>query len=1086
MKKLHLLLIISLSAFAVNAQGVYKMWGMTQAGGADNRGTIFSTDSAGNNFQLRHQFTIINQGLVPEQTEPIEYNGKFYGMTYAGGRYNMGVIFEWDPITNIYTKKFDFDSIKGKFPYGSLTLIGGKFYGMTNMGGSNNLGVIFEWDPITNIFTKEFEFDIISNGYYPQGSLTLAGGKLYGMTWGGGTGAGVIFEFDPVTNVYTIKKNFDVAGGARPLGDLTLNAGKLYGMTRDGGSNGFGVIFELDPATNIYTTKIHLNTPSGRMPTAKLTFLGSKFYGMMPRGGTTDAGVIFEWDPATNIYVLKYSIDIIAPINGFSPKGSLAAHGGKLYGLMSQGGINNAGVLFEFDPTTNIYTKKFDFNNPSDGGFPNGTMTFYGNKFFGLTKSGGTIGGGVIFEWDPTTNIYIKRIELNASIGFYPAGILTWNEGVFFGLSQWGGNNNRGTIFEWNPSTGLYNKKIDLNTMEGSNPYGSLSLNNGIFYGMTEKGGINNTGVIFEWAPVTNIYTKKVDLNTINGNNPTGSLVLNAGKFYGTTKTGGSNNLGVIFEWDPVTNIYTKKIDLNTTNGSTPTGSLVMNGGMFYGMTSSGGNNNAGVIFEWNPSTNIYTKKIDFSIADGSNPNGSLALHNGKFYGMTKLGGSNNLGAIFEWDPITNIYTKKIDFNVANGSKPLGSLLLNVNRFYGTTNAGGSNDYGVVFEWNPVTNIYTKKNDLNGLNGRNPSFGNDLILAPASVSRGNLFSCEVLPTVTIDNSNNNKWVPVVDSMGDIAAEINANGNNLGDVSTSLFTKNGACREDASNRLYLNRNITITPQTQPVSGNVSVRIYIRKSELDSLKTAINSLNQPSGVTSINEVDVFKNDDNCTSVGGNLASPLMATNGTYYSDYYLQVSVSSFSSFYFANKLLGEILPVKIKSFTGKKLRTANELRWEANCNTSIIFNIERSLDGIHYETIGNIAAADCNRPFYFTDNSPFAKNNYYRLGIIEPGGIINYSSVILLDADKIKPLQISVQPNLISGASINAELATVKTELLELTITDVAGRKLLSKQLTVQMGINNIPINVSTLPSGIYWLYVVGKESRSNVVRFVKQ
>ena len=143
-----------------------------------------------------------------------------------------------------------------------------------------------------------------------------------------------------------------------------------------------------------------------------------------------------------------------------------------------------------------------------------------------------------------------------------------------------------------------------------------------------------------------------------------------------------------------------------------------------------------------------------------------------------------------------------------------------------------------------------------------------------AVATGNKVSCQVLPAITIDNTNNNIWVPVYDSAGRIAAEIFANGNNLGNVATSLYTKTGPCREDGYQRLYLNRNITITPQTQPGS-NVSVRLYILKAELDSLRTALNSLNQPSGVASINEVDVFKNNDNCITVGGNTALRLTAT-------------------------------------------------------------------------------------------------------------------------------------------------------------------------------------------------------------------
>lgn len=357
-----------------------------------------------------------------------------------------------------------------------------------------------------------------------------------------------------------------------------------------------------------------------------------------------------------------------------------------------------------------------------------------------------------------------------------------------------------------------------------------------------------------------------------------------------------------------------------------------------------------------------------------------------------------------------------------------------------------------------------------------------------AVAPGNKATCQVLPAVTIDNSNNNIWVPVYDTAGRIAAEINANGNNLGVVNTSLFTKTGPCREDASNRLYLNRNITITPQNQPSSGTVSLRLYILKAEFDSLKNAQNSLSMPSGVPTINEVDVFKNTDNCFAVGAATALPLTATPGTYNSDYYLQVNVSSFSSFYFANKLLTAILPVKLKSFTGKRSGSANELKWEANCNTKVMFNIERSADGIYFNKLGNITAdqLDCTKPFYFTDNSPLHGKNYYRLQIVDASGAISYSFIIALHSGKVEPIQISLQENPVKGSSVNINIDAEANAKLTLLITDVTGRMLLNKPLTISAGNNHLAINTTSLANGIYWIYGTGNNGRTNVVKFIKQ
>ena len=256
MKKVFILLaILFISSTTIKAQGIYQLWGTTQYGGNDNTGVMFSTDAIGNQFTSRHQFNSYNPGANPMYSELIEYNGKFYGMTLNGGSVGLGVIFEWNPITNIYTKMIDMNAANGSKPNGSLSLYAGKFYGMSQTGGVNDLGVIFEWDPATNVYTKKIDLNS-ADGCNPYGSLTLNGGKFYGMTNLGGTNdKGVIFEWDPVSNQYSKKIDLGTTNGENPYGCLTYFNGMFYGMTRNGGANNYGVIFEWDPINNLFSKK---------------------------------------------------------------------------------------------------------------------------------------------------------------------------------------------------------------------------------------------------------------------------------------------------------------------------------------------------------------------------------------------------------------------------------------------------------------------------------------------------------------------------------------------------------------------------------------------------------------------------------------------------------------------------------------------------------------------------------------------------------------------------------------------------------------------------------------------------------------
>ena len=176
------------------------------------------------------------------------------------------------------------------------------------------------------------------------------------------------------------------------------------------------------------------------------------------------------------------------------------------------GGPGTRGVIYSWDPATNIYTVKFSFNGGTDGGMPSGSLIVKDNKFYGTTTQGGAIGDGVIFEWDPSTNIFIKKVDFdNRTIGAYLSGPLTLNGTKFYGLTSGGGINGRGVIFEWDPATNIYTKKFDFDKANGG-PNGTLLLSGAKLYGTTYHGGADNTGIIFEWDPVSNIFTKKGDL----------------------------------------------------------------------------------------------------------------------------------------------------------------------------------------------------------------------------------------------------------------------------------------------------------------------------------------------------------------------------------------------------------------------------------------------------------------------------------------------------------------------------------------------------------------------------------------------
>ncbi|HSN09776.1 MAG TPA: choice-of-anchor tandem repeat GloVer-containing protein, partial [Hanamia sp.] len=384
---------------------------------------------------------------------------------------------------------------------------------------------------------------------------------------------GVIFSFDPSNTGYTKLSDFDNTNGASPFGSLMqANNGKLYGLTSFGGAGIKGVIFSFDPLSSIYAKLKDFGiNEDGRYVYGSLVLADNgKLYGMANEGGSSDAGVIFSYSPSTSTYTKLKDFDYI---DGANPYGSLIqASNGKLYGMTAFGGLDDAGVIFSFDPSTSIYTKLKDFD------IVNGT--------------------------NPTGRL------LQAS------------NGKLYGMTVYGGSSDNGVLFSFDPSTSTYTKVLDFDGINGSNPYGSLvQKNDGKLYGMTAYGGTNDYGVIFVFDPTAYTFGKLKDFDGTNGSHPSGNLVpANDGKLYGMTVLGGSSDAGVIFSFVP-SSTYTKLKDFDNTNGSAPYGSLTRaSDGNLYGMTAYGGSIDAGVIFSFDPLTSTYTKLRDFDNTNGANP----------------------------------------------------------------------------------------------------------------------------------------------------------------------------------------------------------------------------------------------------------------------------------------------------------------------------------------------------------------------------------------------------------------------------------------------------------------------------------
>jgi hypothetical protein len=166
----------------------------------------------------------------------------------------------------------------------------------------------------------------------------------------------------------------------------------------------------------------------------------------------------------------------------------------------------------------------------------------------------------------------------------------------------------------------------------------------------------------------------------------------------------------------------------------------------------------------------------------------------------------------------------------------------------------------------------------------------------------------------------------------------------------------------------------------------------------------------------------------------------------------------------------VVPVTLLNFTAGRVNYSNRLYWstsqEANSRN---FVIERSSNSSNFTAIGEVAANTSSNTvinYSFTDNSPLKGINYYRLKMNDAGNISRYSAI--KSVSNTASGVISIYPNPVKdnmSIALNAEKGGKGT----LTITDLSGKTVLSTTVLLNQGNNNVPVSVSALAKGSYFL-----------------
>ena len=232
---------------------------------------------------------------------------------------------------------------------------------------------------------------------------------------------------------------------------------------------------------------------------------------------------------------------------------------------------------------------------------------------------------------------------------------------------------------------------------------------------------------------------------------------------------------------------------------------------------------------------------------------------------------------------------------------------------------------------------------------------------------------------------------------------------------------------------------------------------------------------------------------SQLGGREQLTLNTTTGTNYKFrvYGFYGTLSSRGNFTISSS--HSTLPINLISFKGEKGENSNILKWStASEQNNAGYEILYSADGSNFEKLSFVNSKAANGysssqlDYQFSDAKNFNSNAYYRLKQIDKDGRSSLSNIVFLKGKNARMSLSNIYPNPVHN-SINLTLDVPATDNVNIEIRDIAGKVVFRQAATVVEGANKLPLNVSSLPGGSYFIKAISKAGEQTAVsKLVKQ
>lgn len=176
----------------------------------------------------------------------------------------------------------------------------------------------------------------------------------------------------------------------------------------------------------------------------------------------------------------------------------------------------------------------------------------------------------------------------------------------------------------------------------------------------------------------------------------------------------------------------------------------------------------------------------------------------------------------------------------------------------------------------------------------------------------------------------------------------------------------------------------------------------------------------------------------------------------------------------------VLAVNLSRFSVKAENNSARIEWQtSNELPQVIFELERSADGVNFEKLGSIPGTETNaskQTYQMYDYSPINGRSYYRLKQVEHDGKISYFDIQTLLFKFEAPVSVSAYPIPMIDRQLNIIFENYQGQQVKADLVEMGGKLINSEIINLGAASNIYPIHLNSKPAaGQYILYLKGND-----------